>query len=258
MVKNLFLGQERSWWRKSREGLMSVMLEARYPKQRILEVYLNEVYLGQRGSVSICGVQAAARFYLGRDLDRLSLGESALIAGLIRSPGLYNPFAHPDRAVARRDQVLEAMGKLGMASSEEVEAARAERLHLGSGSGGFGAATHVVDFVRAQLQEYYTEQNIEGDGLPSHESKPLQAPASSADTGPRGWKARPSVAASRRSAPRGAGSHPDRRWRGDGHDRGRGLPQSQFNPRRRRDGSPVLLKRRLARASSKPGKACEV
>ena len=79
-VKNLYLGQERTWWRKAREALMALVLDARYTKERILEVYLNEVYLGQRGPVAICGVQAAARFYFGRDLRGLSLGEGALLA----------------------------------------------------------------------------------------------------------------------------------------------------------------------------------
>ena len=61
-VKNIFLGPERTWWRKIREAVMSLMLDSRYSKQRILEVYLNEVYLGQRGPVAVCGVKAAARF----------------------------------------------------------------------------------------------------------------------------------------------------------------------------------------------------
>ncbi len=73
-VKNLFLEPSRTWWRKGREAVLAVLLDARYPKDRILEVYLNEVYLGQRGSVAICGVQAAARFYFGRRSSELSLG----------------------------------------------------------------------------------------------------------------------------------------------------------------------------------------
>jgi penicillin-binding protein 1B len=108
-VKNLYLGQERTWWRKLREALLALVLDARYSKDRILEVYLNEVYLGQRGTVSVCGVASAARFYFGKDLSHLTLGESALLAGLIRNPGGSNPFAHPDAAAARREQVLRAM-----------------------------------------------------------------------------------------------------------------------------------------------------
>jgi len=164
-VKNIFLGQERTWWRKAREGLLSVMLDAQYSKERILEVYLNEVYLGQRGPVAICGVQAAARFYFGRDVADLSLGESALLAGLISSPGRYNPFAHRERAVERRNLVLDTMRRLGKITAAEAEKASAEALQLASGSGGFGRAPYAVDFVRTRLAELVSPETLRWEGL---------------------------------------------------------------------------------------------
>jgi len=164
-VKNLFLGQERTWGRKLREGLMSAMLDARYAKDRILEVYLNEVYLGQRGAVAICGAQAASRFYFGRDLVDLSLGESAVLAGLIRSPGRYNPFAHPERALERRDQVLRAMLGLEMIDTGQAAAAAAESLDLASGRGGYSGAGYAVDFVRSRLVERHPRDLSGADGL---------------------------------------------------------------------------------------------
>ncbi len=164
-VKNLFLGQQRTWWRKLRELPMSVLLDLRYPKDRILEVYLNEVYLGQRGSVAICGVQAAARFYFGRDLGDLTTGESALLAGLIKSPGRYNPFVNPERALERRDQVLEAMHRAGFIDAAELERARAERVELGSGGGGFTRAPYIVDYAIAQVSELYPRRVLEEQGL---------------------------------------------------------------------------------------------
>jgi len=164
-VKNIFLGQERTWWRKAREGLLSVMLDAQYSKERILEVYLNEVYLGQRGPVAICGVQAAARFYFGRDVADLSLGESALLAGLISSPGRYNPFAHRERAVKRRNLVLDTMRRLGKITAAEAEKASAEALQLASGSGGFGRAPYAVDFVRTRLAELVSPETLRWEGL---------------------------------------------------------------------------------------------
>jgi penicillin-binding protein 1B len=167
-VKNLFLGQERTWWRKLREALMSAMLEARYDKDRILEVYLNEVYLGQRGSVAICGVQAAARFYFGRDVETLTLGESALLAGLIKSPGRYNPFAAPDAALDRRDRVLDALEQLATTSAAEIAAARGERLVLASGAGGYADAAHAVSHVRAELERRLAGFELERDGLVVH------------------------------------------------------------------------------------------
>lgn len=164
-VKNLYLGQERTWWRKAREVLMSMILDARYPKDRILEVYLNEVYLGQRGSVAICGMQAAARYFFGRNVSDLSLAESATLAGLIRNPGGYNPFTHPDRAVERRDAVLSAMAELKSADKAAVAKAKAEPLRVASGGAGYARAPYVIDFVRGQLGELYPPQSVAEDGL---------------------------------------------------------------------------------------------
>ncbi len=164
-VKNLYFSQQRTWWRKAREALMSVILDARYSKDRILEVYLNEVYLGQRGSVSICGVQAASRYFFGRNVADLSLAEAATLAGLIRNPGGYNPFTHPDRAVERRNLVLGAMLDLGLADKQAVAQAKAEPLRVASGGAGYARAPYVVDIVRAQLAELYSAQVLAENGL---------------------------------------------------------------------------------------------
>src|SRR5882672_9597696 len=164
-VKNLYFGQERTWWRKAREALMSVILDARYPKDRILEVYLNEVYLGQRGSVAICGVQAASRYFFGRNVSDLSLAEAATLAGMIRNPGGYNPFTHPDRATERRNAVLDAMLELGFADKAAVARAKAEPLRVASGGAGYAQAPYVVDYVRSQLAEVYSKQVMSENGL---------------------------------------------------------------------------------------------
>jgi len=165
LVKNLYLGQERTWWRKAREALMAPILDLRYSKDRILEVYVNEVYLGQRGPVAICGVQAASRFYFGRDLRDLSLGEWALLAGLVRNPGGSNPFVHAAQAIERRNQVLDAMQRLGYVEAKEAERARAEKLHLGSGAAGFVRAPYVAALVRSQLSDLYATSMLEESGL---------------------------------------------------------------------------------------------
>ncbi|MCP3978684.1 MAG: PBP1A family penicillin-binding protein [bacterium] len=164
-VKNLYLGQERTWWRKIRELVMAPMLDASYSKERILEAYLNDVYLGQRGPVAICGVQSAARFYFGHDLSHLTLAEAAALAGMIRSPGRYNPFDHADRVVERRLQVLEAMARLGSIGEEEVAAAGAEPLRLASGRAGFKSAPYAADFIRAELAERFPGDVLRRDGL---------------------------------------------------------------------------------------------
>jgi penicillin-binding protein 1B len=168
-VKNLYLGQERTWWRKSREVVMAGILDWKFSKDRILEVYLNEVYLGQRGSVAICGLQAASRLYFGRDLRDLSLGEQALLAGMIRSPGLYNPFQHPERAVARRDQVLDAMVRLEFIDPADAERARGEKLRLAGVSPIPRArAPWVIDFIRSRLSDLFSSSSLTERGLRIH------------------------------------------------------------------------------------------
>lgn len=164
-VKNLYLGQQRSWWRKLREAPMALLLEARYPKDEILEVYLNQVYLGQRGSVAICGIEAAAYHYFGRGVEDLSTGEAALLAGLIRNPGGYNPFVHPERALARRDLVLEAMVEQGWLKGEEADRARREPLRLARGGGSFQHAPWAVELVRVQLAALGEGTDLAAGGL---------------------------------------------------------------------------------------------
>jgi penicillin-binding protein 1B len=164
-VKNLYLNQERTWWRKIREAAMSVMLDARYSKDRILEVYLNEVYLGQRGAVAICGIEAASRHYFGRSVADLTLAESATLAGLIRNPGGYNPFVHPESAITRRNLVLDAMVDAGFVKKDVAEKAKRETLHLTSGASGFAQARYVADLVRSQIAEEYPPETLAKDGM---------------------------------------------------------------------------------------------
>jgi penicillin-binding protein 1B len=130
LAKNLFFSQERTFSRKVAEAGVSMVLEARYSKDRLLQAYLNEVYLGQRGAVSIKGFAQAAALYFGKDVRLLDPAESATLAGLIRAPGVYNPFIHPDRAVERRNQVLSAMEQDGKITPQECRAALAQPLKL--------------------------------------------------------------------------------------------------------------------------------
>lgn len=164
-IKNLFLGPERTIPRKLREALMAIALEARYPKSRILEVYLNEIYLGQRGSSSVCGFGEAARFFFGKDVSDLDLSECATLAGLIPSPARANPFADPARARERRDAVLKAMLEQGFITEAEMERAHASEIHLASGSAGFSRAPGFVQMVREELSATYGEAELTRGGL---------------------------------------------------------------------------------------------
>ena len=100
LVKNTFLTQERSLRRKMTEWFMSVVLERRLSKAQVLELYLNDVWLGQRGSFAVHGVAEAARLFFGKDISNLSLTEAATIAGTIQSPPRLSPFNNPDRSAS--------------------------------------------------------------------------------------------------------------------------------------------------------------
>jgi penicillin-binding protein 1B len=123
LVKNVFLSHERSVLRKLREAWLALRVERAHSKPEILEAYLNTIYLGQRGPVSVVGVEAAARHYFGSGARTLGLAESALLAGMIRGPGLYSPFQNPERALTRRKRVLERMARAGVITEAEAKAA---------------------------------------------------------------------------------------------------------------------------------------
>ncbi|UEC23727.1 penicillin-binding protein 1B [Pasteurella canis] len=106
LVKNLFLTNERTLTRKLNEALMAVILDWRYDKNRILETYLNEIYLGQSGDIQIHGFELASYFYFGRSTREISLDQIALLVGMVKGPSLYNPWRNPKNAIERRNVVL--------------------------------------------------------------------------------------------------------------------------------------------------------
>jgi penicillin-binding protein 1B len=130
LVKNTYLSPERTLARKYAEAMISLSLERRLSKEDIFALYCNEVYLGQRGSVGVRGVEQAARVFFGKDLKDLSLAEAATIAGMIQSPSRYAPDRHTEAATARRKMVLEAMLRDGAVTSEEAAAAGQEPLQV--------------------------------------------------------------------------------------------------------------------------------
>ena len=142
----------RSYIRKVREGLMSLVIERHASKDAILELYLNEVYVGQRGSFAIHGIAEAARLFFGKDVANLSLGEAALIAGVIQSPAPYSPFANPERAVERRDAVLRAMVEEAYVTPETAAGAAAEPLRVVADAVD-NEAPYFVDIVSRQVAE---------------------------------------------------------------------------------------------------------
>lgn len=113
LARTLFLSTDRTVLRKLREAAIAVALERRFSKQRLLEAYVNHIYLGQLRGTAIHGFGRAAQFYFGRDISELTLGQSAMLVGIVRGPSVYSPHRHPERARARRDVVLRQMHAVG-------------------------------------------------------------------------------------------------------------------------------------------------
>jgi penicillin-binding protein 1B len=158
LVKNLYLTPERTVRRKATEAAIAILLDARYSKDEILEAYLNEIYLGQRGSIAIKGVGEAARFYFGKQVSDLDLAESATIAGMIKAPNTFSPFRSPQRTRERRNLVLGLMLEQGRIDRASMEAAAASPLVPRSRRLQKIIAPHFVDFVKAQLSEKYGDK----------------------------------------------------------------------------------------------------
>jgi 1A family penicillin-binding protein len=153
LVKNQLLTPRRTFGRKAREVVLALALERRYAKTEILDAYLNGVYLGQHGGLAIHGVGAAARSYFGKDAERLTLAESALLAALIRAPNATSPFQHEDRARARRDLVLRRLEALGWVDARAAASAAREPLRLTRAAPPRLRAPYFVDTVRAEAEE---------------------------------------------------------------------------------------------------------
>ena len=164
LVKNLYLSPQRTLRRKATEAVMAVILDARYTKDEILEAYLNEIYLGRRGSIAITGVGEAARHYFGKEVSDLDLAESATIAGMIRAPNAYSPFRNPERAKQRRDLVLRLLREEHKIDEAAMRAAMAEPLTPRTLVEERTKAPHFVDFVKSELAERYGEQ-MQTEGL---------------------------------------------------------------------------------------------
>ena len=128
LVKNYFLNDKKTLARKLTEIAMAFLVEQHESKDQILETYINLIYMGQNGPFQVRGFAAAANHYFGKNLSDLNLDQCALLAAVLNSPGMYNPFIHPEAATKRRDRVIERMSELKMISEAESKSAKAAAL----------------------------------------------------------------------------------------------------------------------------------
>jgi len=130
LAKNMFLTRERSLWRKFQEAYIAVLLDHKYSKDRLLEAYLNELYLGQNGKSAIYGIGLASDFYFARPITELRVEQMALLVAIIKGPSYYNPRRNPKRAQERRDLVLRLMVENNLINRAEYQYAVRDNLGI--------------------------------------------------------------------------------------------------------------------------------
>ncbi|MEE4244802.1 MAG: transglycosylase domain-containing protein, partial [Kangiellaceae bacterium] len=166
LVKNYFLTNKRSFWRKIREGVMALLLEAQYSKKEILEAYINEVYLGQDKGKSINGFATASRFYFGRDLTELNLAQTATLVAMVRGPSYYNPRKHPARVIKRRNLILQQLVTYDRITEAAQKSAQTKTLQvIDTAYSTNYSMPAVMGLVRRQLNQDYSKQQLNHDDL---------------------------------------------------------------------------------------------
>jgi len=167
LVKNFYLTNERSIRRKTTEMLMALLLEYHYSKDEILEAYLNEVFLAQDGRRAIHGFGLASQYFFAQPLAELKLHQIALLVGMVKGPGDYNPRRRPQNALARRNLVLDLMAEQSIISAQQAASAKQKPLGLSEQKGGTVQSRWptFLDLVKRQLRQDYREEDLTGEGL---------------------------------------------------------------------------------------------
>jgi penicillin-binding protein 1B len=165
LARGFFLTPEKRFTRKFREIFITFQLEARFNKKQIFEMYANQINLGQRGSYAINGFGEAAETFFGKNLGQLDLAECALLAGTIQSPTRLNPYRHPERAMERRNVVLDSMVETGAITASEASRAKAEPLRLAPPNIDASEAPYFVDLVHDQLVQRIGDQDLSHQSL---------------------------------------------------------------------------------------------
>jgi penicillin-binding protein 1A len=161
LARNLFLSPDRSFHRKIQEALLAIQLERRFTKEQIFTLYANQIYLGH----GVYGFEAASEFYFSKPAKKLTLVEAALIAGLPKSPIYYSPVNHSDRALHRRNLVINAMMEDGKITAAQAADARKAPLGLNLAHDPNSLAPYFVEEVRRYLEAKYGTDEVHSGGL---------------------------------------------------------------------------------------------
>ncbi|KJV30895.1 penicillin-binding protein 1B [Luteibacter yeojuensis] len=166
LVRNLFLDRSQNYLRKVNEAILSLLMEAHYSKHRILEAYVNEVFLGQQGNQAVHGFAAGAEFFFGRRMEDLRPQEIALLIGLVKGPSYYDPRRYPERALQRRNLVLQQFSDTGLLTAAEVKAAQATPLGIaGNAQLPHNRFPAFMQLVRSQILADFDEQALRDGSL---------------------------------------------------------------------------------------------
>lgn len=166
LVKNFYLSNEQSIFRKIPEAIMAVLLEIHYTKAEILETYINEVFLGQSGQRAIHGFGLAAQHYFRRPLSELSVQQVALLVGLAKGASYYNPWRYAERAKERRNLVLDVMRSENLIDDAQLKTAKASPLGIvADASLSTTSYPAFMDLVKRQLKQDYREEDLRSEGL---------------------------------------------------------------------------------------------
>ncbi len=160
-VVNAFVERENTITRKVKEAMLAYRVEKELSKDEILELYLNTIYFGH----GAYGVESASEVYFGKKVEELTLAESAMIAGVIKSPGRYSPYLDPVEAKNRRDTVLGQMNEQGYITAEELKTAEAEEIVTTGLKQGSATAPYFVEYVKARLTEEYGAEALYRSGI---------------------------------------------------------------------------------------------
>ena len=166
LVKNFFLTNERTLWRKFNEIIMAVLLDFHYEKDEIMQAYINEIYLGQDRSHAVHGFGLASHFYFAKPIHQLNLNQLATLVAMIRGPSYYHPEDHPKRLLSRRNRILDILLEQKVISASLHASTKTKNIHIiKKRHVAVGQHPAFLDLVKRQLREYYPEEKLQSEGL---------------------------------------------------------------------------------------------